>query len=269
MALRHVPVIMAVGAAVVFLLAPMIVVFIQSVADAPYGTFPPGGISLRWFEALAAEPRWRDAALRSALLATAVSGLSLVLGTSAVYALVRLAPPGRSLIMAALLVPLVLPGIVLGIASFLFSARIGIAGTIVPLALAHLALAVPFVVAVLWAAFARVDWSIEEAAIDLGCGRFAAVRHAVIPQIRAALVGAGAFAWLASFDQLETSLFLSSPGSATLPVEMFRQLQQKQDPTVAAIGAAAVLLSAVFGSLGFGVRYACRVVSRLAARTGW
>lgn len=81
--------------------------------------------------------------------------------------------------------------------------------------------------------------------MDLGAGPVETFLRVVLPQVRAGVVMAGVFAWIISFDQVETTLFLVRPGQSTLPIEMFLYLQKWQDPTIAALSSILILAAGV------------------------
>ncbi|MFI4983386.1 MAG: ABC transporter permease, partial [Nevskiales bacterium] len=135
-----------------FILAPLVVIVINSVSSVAYNVFPPPGLSWRWYANLAAQDAFYAAALRSVVLALLAMSLSLIIGTMAAYALVRYRLPGRHLIKSFVLAPIVVPKIVLGVAVFMFFVRLGLADNYSSLLLTHTLVAFPFVVAVVSAA---------------------------------------------------------------------------------------------------------------------
>jgi len=149
---------------------------------------------------------------------------------------------------------------VFGLAMFIFFLGLGLYGTMLSIVLTHLVVTLPFAVIVMGAAFLDLEPSLEEAAMDLGARLPQIVWYVIVPQIRLSLLAAGAFAFIISFDQLETTLFLVRPGVTTLPVRMFLYLETFQDPTMAAlstmlilgVAACLVVFSLVFRWRGLG-----------------
>lgn len=229
--------------AMLYVLAPLAVVVLNSFSPVAYNVFPPEGLSLRWYANLFAQPDFGAAALRSVVLATAATALAMVLGTMASYALVRYRPIGGEAVKAFLMSPIVLPKIVLGVALFMFFVRLGLLNTYASLVLTHTLVVLPYVVSMVTAALLTFDWSLQEAALDLGARPLRSFRRVVLPQISTSLIIAGLFAWITSFDQVESTIFLVRPGSNTLPIEMFLYLQKWQDPTIAALSSLLILLA--------------------------
>jgi len=226
-----------------FILSPLAIVMLNSLSSTAYNIFPPEGYSLRWYENLFQQGAFLRAALRSILLATLAAGIGLVIGTLVAYTLVKYALRGRDLLKAFFLAPIVLPNIVLGVALFIFFVRTGAVYSYWTLLFTHVLVVTPFIVAIASAGFANFDWSTEEAAMDLGSGPVRTFLRVVLPQVRIGVISAGLFAWIISFDQVETTLFLVRPGDTTLPIEMFLYLQKWQDPTIAALSTILILVA--------------------------
>ena len=123
----------------------------------------------------------------------------------------------------------------LGVGWFIFFARLGFHGGVGPLVLAHTIVVLPFVINILAANLVGLDPSLEEAARDLGAPAPTVLWRIVLPQIRAGLVVSALLAFLVSFDQVESSIFLTRGENNTLPIEMFLYMEKWQDPTIAAL----------------------------------
>lgn len=222
-------------AGVIFVISPLAVVVLNSFSSVAYNVFPPEGYSLRWYANLAEQNAFYLAAVRSVLLALSAMTIAMVVGTLAAYSIVRYRPRAADLIKGFLLSPLVLPNIVLGVAVFMFFIRTGAYGTYFSLVVTHVVVVLPLVIAVLTAALANFDWSLQEAAMDLGAGPIRTFLRVIMPQISISMIVSAVFAFITSFDQVETTLFLVRAGDNTLPIEMFLYLQKWQDPTIAAL----------------------------------
>ena len=252
-------------AAVIFIVAPLAVIILNSFSSVAYNIFPPEGYSLRWYANLADQSSFYIAAARSLLLATLTTILSLIIGTMAAYALTRYRLAGRNIIQGFLLSPIVLPKIVLGVAVFMFFVQIGVLRSYSSLLLTHTLVSMPFVIAIIAAALLNFDWTVQEAAMDLGAGPITTFVRVILPEISISMTLAGVLAFMTSFDQVETTLFLLRPGEETLPIEMFVYLQKWQDPTIAALSAVLIFFVALLvGALNRMIR--SRAPSVLLAR---
>jgi putative spermidine/putrescine transport system permease protein len=234
-----------------FILLPLGIVILYSFSSVAYGVFPPPGLSLRWYGHLLQQPAFGRAFVRSVAVAVAATGLALGTGLLAALALVRGRFPGRDALQAFLLSPIVMPKIVLGVGWFIFFARLGIQGGSLPLVLAHTIVVLPFVVNIVAANLVGLDPALEEAAQDLGASRLTVLWRIVLPQIRSGLTVSALLAFLVSFDQVESSIFLTRGENNTLPIEMFLYMEKWQDPTIAALSALLILFAfaLVAGSL--------------------
>jgi putative spermidine/putrescine transport system permease protein len=177
------------------------------------------------------------------VLAGLATAGALVIGTMAAYALVRYPLPMPSLLKAFLLAPIVMPKIVLGVALFMFFVRIKMFGSYSSLLLTHMLIVLPFVISLVSAALYNFDWTLQEAAMDLGARPLQTFVRVVLPEISVSMVVAAVFAFVTSFDQVETTLFLVRTDTNTLPIEMFLYLQKWQDPTIAALSSVLILFA--------------------------
>lgn len=232
-------------AASLFIIAPLAIVVLNSFNSVAYNVFPPQGLSTRWYANLFAQDVFYAAAWRSIVLATLSTAIALVIGIMAAYALVRYRLPAPDLVKAFLLSPIVLPKIVLGVALFMFFVRIRMLDNYSSLLVTHVLVILPFVIAMVSASLANFDWTLQEAAMDLGAGPIRTFIRVILPQISISVGISAVFAFITSFDQVETTIFMVRTGSNTLPVEMFLYLQKWQDPTIAALSSLLILFAVV------------------------
>ena len=134
-------------------------------------------------------------------------------GLGAAIALVRGRLPLTGLIAAFLISPLVVPTVVLAIALYFMFVELKIVGTLHGLVLAHVVLAIPYVIIVMSGALRGIDTTLERAAQTLGASPVKAFMRVTLPVIRPALLTSAFFAFLAWFDELVIALFISGTGS--------------------------------------------------------
>jgi len=116
-------------------------------------------------------------------------------------------------------------------------------GGIVPITLAHTIVVLPFIINILAANLVGLDGSLEEAAQDLGASAPTVLWRIVLPQIRSGLIISALLAFIVSFEQVESSIFLTRGENNTLPIEMFLYMEKWQDPTIAALSALLILFA--------------------------
>lgn len=228
---------------IVFLFAPILIVIPVSFTESAVFRFPPEGFSLRWYERAHQINAFYSALWLSAQIAALSTAISLFLGTLCAIAIVRRAVPGAEAIATFMISPLMLPGLVLGIA-FLQAARyVGLYDTWTTLLLAHVVVTMPFVMRTVLASLSLFDFAMVDAARTLGCSWPAALWRVMVPAILPGFMSGGLFAFIASFDNYPVSIFLTDVRTKTLPIQLLNQLEMSPDPTLAAVSTLLILLT--------------------------
>ncbi|MET4806160.1 ABC transporter permease subunit [Limibacillus sp. MBR-115] len=222
---------------------PILILYPLAFSDAPYLRFPPPDYSTRWFENYLSRADWLRPTFISFQVAVVVMVLGTGIGTAAAVALVRGDFPFKKATLGLLLSPIIVPTIISAVALYYLFASYGLVGTRTGLVLAHLTLAVPFVIVVVSSSLERVDPALERAAWTLGATKFVTFRKITLPLIKPAVITASLFAFLASFDEVVMAIFLSGVQVKTLPKRMWEGIREEIDPTTAAVAAILVTLS--------------------------
>lgn len=253
----------------VYLFAPLVVVAVLAFNDSLFPALPWRGFTLDWF--LAPGPRrvgllYDQGLLRgmatSAKVAVWVAGLSVVVGTCNAFLFEQEEFPCKQVLYALSLTPLVIPGVILGISILLFSSTIAAAiegwtGVEMEVLRPGLPLVVlgqfsfitTLTTLVIAARLRKFDRSLEEAALNLGASRAVAIGTVTLRFLRPALIGAGAVAFLMSFENFNTTLFLVG-SDATLPITMFINLRDGSTPVINAVSLVLMVGSAALGLIG-------------------
>jgi len=226
-----------------YLLLPTLIIVVASFTAGEYITFPPQGLSLRWFARLMALEEVRVSAWRSLIVATAATAVAVVLGVAAAFPLVRGRFAGREALNAFLMSPLILPSLVYGLAALMFVSAIGLPLSVPVLVLSHVAIIVPYVIRTTAASLALLDPHLEEAARSLGANAWKTFLRVILPNLLPGIATGAAFAFISSFDNLTVSLFLAGPRVETLPIRLFAMINFDFDPAAAAISAVLVLIT--------------------------
>ncbi|HLJ58989.1 MAG TPA: ABC transporter permease [bacterium] len=226
-----------------FVLAPIALIVVYAFSSAPYGVFPPPGLSTKWFVKLFHQDDLTHAALNSLIVALATMAVSLMVGTLAALALVRYRFFGRELVRAMFLAPLIVPRIALGVGILIYVVLLHRFGGLDSVVMAHVMVALPFVISVLSASLIGADRVLEEAAMDLGATPVETFFRVVLPQIRTGLIVSAFFAFITSWDEVETSIFLVKTHNIVLPVAMFYYLEHYQDPVIAALSVFLIVIA--------------------------
>jgi putative spermidine/putrescine transport system permease protein len=143
--------------------------------------------------------------------------------------------PGRSLVNALALSPLIVPVVVIAIGMFGLYVQWRIAGSLVGLVVAHTALALPFVIVNVGTSLRTIDRNLELAAANLGANPRRVFLNITLPIILPGVLAGAIFAFITSWDEVVVAIFMTSARFRTLPVEMWEQVRQVVDPTVAAV----------------------------------
>lgn len=230
------------GAVLVYLSLPLLAVIPLSFNDDPYFTFPIARFSLRWYEKLIATPEWRLAAQNSLVVAAATTLLATILGTLAALGLADIARRWRLPLTMLMASPLAIPAIITAVSLYFLYSRARLTGSMAGLVLAHVTIAVPFVLVTVSAAMTKLDRTLLRAAASLGAGPLRVFFRVTLPQIRGGILAGALFAFIVSFDDVVIALFIANAPQWTLPRQMWSGLKENIDPTILA---AAVVLTFV------------------------
>lgn len=206
--------------------------------------FPPPGWSLDLYKNLASD-KWLEAAVNSIEIATIVMILTTLVGTAAALGLNRWRSRAKGLVSGLLFAPMVVPTTVVAIGIYAVFLEWNLAGTLTGFVLAHSVIALPLVLVSVSASLRVYDRNQENVSASLGAGPVTTFMSVTLPQIRSGVVTGAVLAWLASFDEVIISLFLSSPRLQTLPVQMFASMRRELDPTVSAAASLVFILGAI------------------------
>jgi putative spermidine/putrescine transport system permease protein len=232
--------------AALFLLAPLLITIAVSVSSSPVFNLPPPAWSFRWYAALTEKPELVDAVSLSVQIALLSTGISLVLGTLCAIAVVHGRFPGREAISTFMISPLMMPGLVLGVALLQFLRSFGFRDAYLGLLIGHIVITLPFVMRNVQAALSLFDFSLLEAARTLGMSPARAVLKVLVPLLGPAYITSGLFAFLSSMDNYPISMFLTDAHNKTLPIQLLIYLEVSPDPTIAAISTGLIVLTALF-----------------------
>ncbi|WP_234710723.1 ABC transporter permease [Sinorhizobium arboris] len=239
-----------VGLLLFFLILPTLLVIPMSLGTADYLEFPPKGLTLKWYVALFSDADWLGATWFSLRIAVATTLGATVVGTLAAIALVRGDLPGKAWLQALTLSPLIVPHIIIAVATYLLFAPLNLTGNFFGFVIAHTMLAVPYVVITVTAALQRFDATLELAALNCGASRARAFFAVVLPGIAPGVAAGAVFAFMASFDEATVAFFISGIEGKTLTRKMFEDIDFNLTPVIAAVSTVLVVVSlAVMGGL--------------------
>lgn len=227
---------------VIFLMTPLVVTVAVSFGSSSVFSLPPPDWSMRWYDSLAGTRGLWPALFTSIEVAAFSTVAALALGTLCAIALVRGHFPGRDAIATFLVSPLMLPGLVVGIAMLQGFKAAGLREAYSSLLIAHVIITLPYVVRTVLGALSLFDFSLIDAARTLGCSYPRAIMRVLVPGLGPAFLTSGMFAFLASMDNYPISIFFTDAWTKTLPIQMLQYVEENPDPTIAAISSGLVLL---------------------------
>ncbi|HTM77793.1 MAG TPA: ABC transporter permease subunit [Devosia sp.] len=236
---------LVVGVVLVFIATPTLVLLPASFSQSQYLTWPPRGFTTEWYSVFLATPLWGQALLRSLLIGICAASLAMVIGIPAAYVLGKRQFAGKSYVLTAILIPVVLPSIIIGVGLFYMYSHLGLLQTTLGLVLGHTVFALPYVIIAMLAALRSYDDRLDQAAWTLGASKLTAFRTISLPLMKTGIGAAFLFGFVQSFDELSVALFVASPTNPTLPRQLWTEALYKLSPTLAAASVVMVLIVAI------------------------
>jgi putrescine transport system permease protein len=234
-----------------FLYIPLFSVVFYSFNDSKLATVW-GGFSTRWYGELFRNDQILDAALLSLQVAATSATLATILGTMAGLILVRFARfRGRTLFSGMITSPLVMPEVITGLSLLLLFVSlqqlVGWPGQrgFSTITIAHTTFAMAYVAVVVRSRLMAMDESLEEAAMDLGCGPLRVLFDITLPLIAPAMLAGWLLAFTLSLDDLVIASFVSGPGATTLPMYIFSKVKLGVTPDINALASILILIVTV------------------------
>jgi len=227
-----------------FLLAPILVVVGASFNAGAFLTFPPQGLSFRWYGVFFNNEVFMRAIRTSLWIAFVSMIISGIIGTMAAIFYVQHAGRLKETVRIAMLAPLLLPEVLTAISLLFFVYAIGIGTqTMVGMIVGHVLITLPFVFINVSASMESYDPSWSMAAQSLGAGRFTRFRRIMLPLIKPGVIGGCLFAFIISFDIFTISFMLKNVGTSTLPIQLFDYLRTNFTPEAAAVSTCSIVLT--------------------------
>ena len=250
----------------IYLALPLVTVCVFAFNDSVFPSLPWEGFTWDWFFGNEAprigvfneRPILRSI-VTSGVVAFWVSTLSVLVGTCNAFLFVRHDFAGKNLLYVLMLLPLIIPGIILGISILVFSSTIantleeatglwfdGLRPGLLLVVLGQFSFITTFATLVISARLQKFDFSLEEAALNLGATKWGAIRAVTLPFLFPAMLAAGVVAILMSFENFNTTLMLVG-SDAPLTVTMFDRLKLGSTPVLNAVSLLLIVASAILG----------------------
>jgi spermidine/putrescine transport system permease protein len=230
-------------AVIIFLYLPILVLIVNSFNESRFGG-EWTGFTFKWYERL-----WEERSLWKALRNSMVIGLSAmavstVLGTMAAWALYRFKTNLQKAHYGLIYFPLIIPDILMGISLLLFFVFFHWQLGLFTVFIAHTTFCISYVVMVVLAKLQQFDYSVVEAAQDLGANRWTLFRRIILPLITPGIVSGALLAFTLSLDDFVITFFVAGQGATTLPIFVYSMIKFGSTPVINALSA--ILLVVTF-----------------------
>jgi len=197
---------------------------------------------------------WLDVFGRSLQIAVTVMVLATALGTLAALGIVQLSGRRRRVVEAAFLMPQIVPSIVTAVAAYFVFSALGLIGTLTAVVIAHVVVALPFVVVLIRSRLETLDPDLTLASASLGAGPVKTFLLIVAPQILVSIAAAALLAFHVSFDEVVLALFLTGVRTKTLPVKLWDSILFEISPILPAISTLVIMLPVVMLVVLYAIR---------------
>ena len=227
-----------------FLYLPIIVVVMMSFNDSRILSLPLRGFTLSWYGTALQDAALKEALVNSIKVAAAATILATTLGLLAGFAIYRYPFWGRNSFRIALNLPILLPGIVTGVAMLAYFSDLGWGLSLGTVILGHVVFGIPVALGPILTRLGQFPRSLEEAAYDLGAKPVQVYWDVIFPYLRSALIASALLAFTLSFDEVVVTIFLTGRDN-TLPMEIWGRLRTSITPEIAAIATLVLVISSL------------------------
>jgi len=228
-----------------YLYIPVLFLPLFSFNDSIYIAFPLKGLTFKWYLSMFDNEPLLAALMNSIRVGAVSAVIATTLGVFGARAVTRYRIPGQKPIVLVIMLPLVIPGIVLGVALLILLSRMGVTLSLYTVTMGHILLSVPFAMATLISRFEGFDKSMEEASADLGENAWWTFLRVTLPMVFPGIVASLLLSFTVSFDEFILAFFLAGT-EPTLPIYIYGQLRfPNRLPSVLALGASILVVSFV------------------------
>ncbi len=234
-----------------FLYLPVVLLAFFSFNESSAGNLPFTGFTFKWYQALFRDYLVLEAFKNSLLVGAMTSLFATIIGTAAAFPLVRATIRFKEYLRIAFILPIMIPGLLIGIALLVFlSSLLNLSLSLWTVIIGHVVMTTPFVVLVVAARLVGFNRTLEWAAADLGADPLATFRYITFPLILPGILAGALFAFTLSLDEFVITLFTIGP-QTTLPLYVFSQVKFGVTPKINALATILLLGSVTILVTGF------------------
>ncbi len=234
-----------IGIVFFYLLFPLLSIIPLSFNSGELLSYPLQGFSLRWYEDFFGSGRWGLAIKNSLIIGLSSAVFATILGTAAAVGINRAHFPGKQIIVALLISPMMIPLVITALSLYLFYARLGLNNSYAGLILAHTILGMPFVLITVSATLQGFDYNLIRAGTSLGASPLQVFFKIVLPNISPGVFSGALFAFATSLDEVVVVMFIAGPSHRTIPRQMFSGIREHLSPTFLAAATILILFAAL------------------------
>jgi putative spermidine/putrescine transport system permease protein len=221
------------GLVLLFIVSPTVFTAYYSFGTSKYFQFPIEVYSLKWYDIFFESTKFRSAMTRTAMLASIVTPICLLVALATAHAMAYGSPRAKQVLDAIALSPLIVPGVVTGIAFLSFFRLAGVELGLARMAIAMLVVCFPFALRAIAANYQNINPATEEAARDLGAGPLMTYLKVTLPQLKPGVLAGAVFVFVEVIDNFSVTAFLTDLNSDTLSIAAYQHIRDFDDPLVA------------------------------------
>lgn len=239
---NRIPFIITVGV-LLFLYLPILILVVNSFNESRFGS-EWTGFTWKWYQRLWEERGLWRALRNSLIIGTSATVTSTFLGCMAAWALYRYKTPFQKIHYGLIYSPLIIPDILMGISLLLFFVFLNWQLGLITVFIAHTTFCMSYVVMVVLAKLQQFDFSVVEAAQDLGAGRWTLFRRILLPLLTPGIASGALLAFTLSLDDFVITFFVAGQGATTLPIYIYSMIKFGSTPIINALST--ILLAVTF-----------------------
>jgi spermidine/putrescine transport system permease protein len=233
-----------IGAILVFLYIPAVIVAVYSLNKGSVMSWPPELLSFHWYSKAFANDAMMEGLKNSVIVAIVSVGIAVILGVPAGMGVDRFNFFGKTAFQRLLMLPFLMPGLISGLTLLTVILDFQLELSLMTVIIAHATMLIAIVVIQMAVVLDRWDRSLELAAQDLGANEIRTFFYVTWPNIRAAIVGASLLGIAISLDETARTAFVVGE-SDTLPIVVLSSLRRTLTPEINAIGTLVLVISLV------------------------
>jgi len=233
-----------------FLYLPIVILVVNSFNESRFGGVWTG-FSLKWYHKLFQDRTIWYALQNSLIVAVSASVTSTILGTLAAFSLHRYRTKLQKIHYGLIYAPLLIPDILMGICLLLFFIALNIQLSLFTIFLAHTTFCISYVTMVVLAKLHNFDFSLVEAAQDLGASGYTVMKRILLPLLMPGLISAFLLSFTLSIDDYIITSFVAGPSSTTLPLYVYGMIKYGSPPIINALSTLLLVVTFICVSITY------------------